>query len=313
MPEPSNPQKEIILASPRGFCAGVHRAIAVVEQALEKYRPLYVFHEIVHNTHVVQGLKDKGVIFTENLQEIPDGSVVIFSAHGVPPRDWDLAKKKNLHIIDATCPLVTKVHREVIRYARDGYHIFYIGHKKHVETIGTVGEAPDRITIIENVSDIEKLTIPDSGKTAFLCQTTLAVSETAGIIEKLKERFPSLTGPGKSDICYATTNRQTAVREIAPLSDVILVIGSRNSSNSNRLKEVAESFHKPSYLIDDAKDIKKSWLGDDIIKVGITAGASAPEVLVEGVITQLRNEYGYTLLREIQIDKEEISFSLPDV
>lgn len=305
-------EKEIILASPRGFCAGVHRAISTVEHALKKYQPLYVYHQIVHNNYVVSSLQKKGVLFREKLEEIPDGSVTIFSAHGVPPKDVQLAQKKNLKIIDATCPLVTKVHREAINYAKNGCEIVYIGHKKHIETIGTVGEAPEKIHVVESVEDISDLKI-FSDQVAYLCQTTLAVSETASIIEKLKEKYPKLIGPSKSDICYATTNRQNAVNTIAPLSDVIFVIGSKNSSNSNRLKEVAEKHNKPSYLIEDANSIKKSWLSDDTYKVGITAGASAPEILVEGVIRKLKEEYGYKKIHEINTIEEEFSFSLPSI
>lgn len=305
-------ERKIILAFPRGFCAGVYRAISTVENALKKYKPLYVYHQIVHNNYVVEELQKKGVLFKEKLEDIPDGSVTIFSAHGVPPEDFQTAEKKQLKIIDATCPLVTKVHKEAVNYAKNGYDIVYIGHKRHIETIGTTGEAPEKMHVVETLEDVETLSLSGK-KVAYLCQTTLAVNETSLIIDKLKDKYPSLTGPSKSDICYATTNRQIAVNEIAPLSDVIFVIGSTNSSNSNRLKEVAEKHKKPSYLIEDANSIKKSWLSDDTYKVGITAGASAPEVLVEGVIRKLKDEYGYTKIEEIRVTDEEYSFSLPSI
>jgi len=303
--------KEILIAAPRGFCAGVDRAISIVEKALEVYgTPLYVHHEIVHNKHVVDGLRAKGVIFVDTLDEIPADQTVIFSAHGVSPAVVQNAKNKNLKILDATCPLVTKVHIEAKRYAREGYSIVLIGHKDHIEARGTYGEAPDKITIVETLADIEKLQYGSGEKLAYLTQTTLSVRDTRDLIARLKERFPQIEGPGSSDICYATTNRQEAVSAIAPKTDVMFVIGSRNSSNSNRLKELAESEGSRAYLIDNAADLTTEQL-QGAMRVGVTAGASAPEILVKQVTERLQRDFGFNNLQEIRLKDEDITFKLP--
>ena len=303
--------KEIIVAAPRGFCAGVDRAISIVEKALEVYgAPLYVHHEIVHNKHVVESLRQKGVIFVDAIDEIPAAQTVIFSAHGVSPTVVALAKDKNLKILDATCPLVTKVHIEARRYAREGYKIVLIGHKDHIEARGTYGEAPDQITIVETLADIELLKFSSSDRLAYLTQTTLSVRDTRGLIERLRERFPQIEGPSSSDICYATTNRQEAVSAIAPNVSVMFVIGSRNSSNSNRLKELAESEGTRAYLIDSAEDISAEQLSG-AESVGLTAGASAPEVLVQKVTSRLKDEFGFGTVTERRLKEEDVIFKLP--
>ncbi|MFO1469961.1 MAG: 4-hydroxy-3-methylbut-2-enyl diphosphate reductase [Turneriella sp.] len=303
--------KEILIAAPRGFCAGVDRAISIVERALEVYgTPLYVHHEIVHNRHVVDGLRAKGVIFVDTLDEIPANQTVIFSAHGVSPAVVHTAKDKNLKILDATCPLVTKVHIEARRYAREGYSIVLIGHKDHIEARGTYGEAPEKIIIVETLADIEKLQYSKDEKLAYLTQTTLSVRDTRDLIARLKERFPQIEGPGSSDICYATTNRQEAVSAIAPKTDVMFVIGSRNSSNSNRLKELAESEGSRAYLIDSAQDLTAEQLAS-AERVGVTAGASAPEILVKQVTERLQRDFGFNNLREVRLKEEDVTFKLP--
>jgi len=305
-------EKKIILASPRGFCAGVYRAIEIVELSLERFgAPLYVHHQIVHNRHVVEDFIKKGVCFVESLDEVPDDSPVIFSAHGVSPQIRQEAERKGLRVIDATCPLVTKVHLEAARYAKNGYEIILIGHKNHVETIGTYGEAPEKIRIIEKIQDIDKLEFSTDAKLAYLTQTTLSINDTREIILKLLEKFPAIKAPASSDICYATTNRQEAAGQIADRVDIVLVIGSQNSSNSNRLKELVEKTGKPTYLIDDADNIKEDWFGAGISVVGITAGASAPEELVAGVIYRLKNEFHFTNIEEVIIKEENIVFQLP--
>ena len=302
-------EKEILLAAPRGFCAGVDRAIEVVEKALALYgKPLYVKHEIVHNKHVVGELRDKGVSFVEEISDVPEDQTVIFSAHGVGPRVVADAKAKSLNIIDATCPLVTKVHLEARRYAKEEYEIVLIGHKNHVEAIGTLGEAPKKITIIENEEDVKNLDIK-SDKIAYLTQTTLSVSDTKGLIEILKVKYPHIEGPSKSDICYATTNRQEAVTAIAPNAEVMLVVGSVNSSNSTRLKELAETFGVKSYLIDSSGDIDSTWL-ESVTKIGLTSGASAPEKLVQDVISFLQIK-GFDKVTEVNIKDEDVTFKLP--
>ena len=302
-------EKEILLAAPRGFCAGVDRAIEVVEKALALYgKPLYVKHEIVHNKHVVGELRDKGVSFVEEISDVPEDQTVIFSAHGVDPRVVADAKAKSLNIIDATCPLVTKVHLEARRYAKEEYEIILIGHKNHVEAIGTLGEAPEKITIIENEEDIKNLDIKGD-KIAYLTQTTLSVSDTKGLIEILKVKYPHIEGPSKSDICYATTNRQEAVTAIAPNAEVMLVVGSVNSSNSTRLKELAETFGVKSYLIDSSDDIDSTWL-KSVTKIGLTSGASAPEKLVQDVISFLQTK-GFEKVTEVNIKDEDVTFKLP--
>lgn len=309
----SNPQsKKIILASPRGFCAGVHRAIEVVDISIELFgTPLYVHHQIVHNRHVVEDFIKKGVNFVESIHDVPNDSPVIFSAHGVSPAIRQIAKEKNLRIIDATCPLVTKVHLEAIRFSKNNYHILLIGHANHVETIGTFGEAPDQIHIIENIEDIHKLCLPEDSKLAYLTQTTLSVNDTTEIVQELLRRYPEIQAPGSSDICYATTNRQEAAGAIAARVDMVFVIGSQNSSNSNRLKEVVAKSGKPAYLIDNADNIKKEWIHAETGAIGITAGASAPEELVSGVLFRLKNEFGYRDVEEIIVKEENTIFQLP--
>lgn len=304
--------KEIVIAAPRGFCAGVDRAISIVEKAIEVYgTPLYVHHEIVHNRHVVDSLRSKGVIFVDILEEIPANQTVIFSAHGVSPAVVASAKEKNLKILDATCPLVTKVHIEARRYAREEYNIVLIGHKDHIEARGTHGEAPERITIVETIADIDVLDFAPDAKIAYLTQTTLSVRDTRGLIARLKERFPQIEGPSSSDICYATTNRQEAVSAIAPESDIVYVIGSRNSSNSNRLKELAESEGAKAYLIDSAADVSADHFLGDVKRIGITAGASAPEILVQQVTERLRTEFGFANITELRLKEEDVTFKLP--
>lgn len=308
----SKPVKEIFLASPRGFCAGVHRAIDVVETALSVYSaPLYVNHEIVHNQHVVAALREKGVIFVEDINEVPEGETVIFSAHGVSPALWSAARSRNLNIIDATCPLVTKVHIEAKRFANEGYFIILIGHRNHVEAIGTLGEAPERICIIERADEVDSLEVPPHEKLAYLTQTTLSVRDTRTIVARLQEKFPHIEGPKKSDICYATTNRQEAVSKIAPQVEVMLVIGSKSSSNSNRLKELSEQLGATAFLIDDETHIMSQWFLPNVTRVGLTAGASAPEVLVDRVIKRLGDEFGFDQVRDVRVKDENTVFQLP--
>jgi len=300
----------ILLASPRGFCAGVVRAIDIVRLALEKFgQPLYVRREIVHNKYVVNELRQKGTIFIEELTEVPMGGRVIFSAHGVPPEVRAEAKNRRLQVIDATCPLVTKVHNEAIRYSRDGYTIILIGHEDHDEVIGTTGEAPDDILIIDSADDVDKLQVRDPAKVAYLTQTTLSLNDTRAIIARLRERFPEIKGPASEDICYATQNRQSAVIELARHAEIELVVGSANSSNSCRLVEVAQNSGVPAYLINDIEDIRLEWLRDIRI-IGLTAGASAPESLVERVIGYL-GEVGYPRIETLGNVIEDVEFALP--
>jgi 4-hydroxy-3-methylbut-2-en-1-yl diphosphate reductase len=300
----------VLLASPRGFCAGVVRAIDIVNLALEKFgQPLYVRREIVHNKYVVNELRQKGVIFIEDLHEVPEQGRVIFSAHGVSPEVRAFAAARHLQAIDATCPLVTKVHNEAIRYARDGYTIILIGHEDHDEVIGTTGEAPEAIVIIDSAEGVDRLQVPDPRKVAFLTQTTLSLNDTRTIIERLRERFPEIKGPACEDICYATQNRQTAVLELANRAEVILVVGSANSSNSCRLVEVAGGAGVAAHLIDDIEDIKLEWL-KEIRVVGLTAGASAPEGLVERVLAYLKN-VGYPHVETVGSIVEDVEFALP--
>ena len=302
----------IHLAYPRGFCAGVDRAISIVEKALETFpAPLYVHHEIVHNTHVVESLKLRGVIFVEELSHVPHHSTVIFSAHGVSPDVIEVAKSRNLKILDATCPLVTKVHIEARRYDREGYQIVLIGHRNHVEAIGTQGEAPEKITIVETEADIDRLHFSSDEKIAYLTQTTLSVRDTRSLIQKLKLKFPNIEGPASSDICYATTNRQLAVEKITREVDLMLVIGSKNSSNSNRLRELAKDDGTTAYLIDSATDLQDAWFSEKKPRVGLTAGASAPEILVQNVIKRLKDHYGYSEIKEIRVTEEDVVFKLP--
>jgi len=302
--------RKVILASPRGFCAGVVRAIDTVNLALEVYgQPIFVRKEIVHNKFVVTELHEKGIIFVNELDEVPAGSRVIFSAHGVSPRIREAATTWNVNIIDATCPLVTKVHREAIKYARMGYSIILIGHPDHDEVIGTLGEAPESITVLEHENDIDRLEIADSDKIIYLTQTTLSLNDTSHIVQKLRKKFPEIHRPRSEDICYATQNRQRAVLEVARNADLILVVGSANSSNSCRLVEVAQGAGVPAYLIDDIENIQTSWLTEAKV-IGLTAGASAPEGLVGKVINYL-NDLGYPDVETAGEIVENVEFSLP--
>lgn len=299
-----------LLASPRGFCAGVDRAIEVVEQALEIFGPpVYVRHEIVHNEHVVARLRRQGAIFTDDLNDVPPASVLIFSAHGVAPAVRDEAKSRGLRVIDATCPLVTKIHLEVHKFLRRGYGIFYIGHRGHVETEGTLGEAPGRLHLVCDLSDISRLPEPPEDKLIYLTQTTLSIDETADIVSVLKDRFPRLEDPPTGDICYATQNRQDAIKVIAPQSDVVLVIGSQTSSNTKSLHQVAESLGARAYLIGGAEDITDAML-DGAETVGVTSGASAPEDKVQDVLSELRRR-GAAQVEEVIIRDEDVAFTLP--
>ncbi len=299
-----------MLASPRGFCAGVVRAIDIVNLALERYgQPLYVRREIVHNKYVVNELHQKGTIFVDDLDEVPSGGRVIFSAHGVSPEVRAAANARGLKVIDATCPLVTKVHLEAIRYAKEGYTIILIGHEDHDEVIGTTGEAPASIRVLGSAEDVDTLEVPDSGRVAYLTQTTLSLNDTKEIIERLRQKFPLIRGPASEDICYATQNRQSAVLELAREAEVILVVGSSNSSNSCRLVEVARTAGAPAYLIDDIEDIQLSWLAG-VGVVGLTAGASAPEGLVERVLRYL-NDVGYPDVQVVGSIIEDVEFALP--
>lgn len=305
---------QIILANPRGFCAGVDRAIEIVERAIQILgAPIYVRHEVVHNTYVVNDLKNKGAVFVEELDEVPDNATVIFSAHGVAQAIHLEAKRRALKIFDATCPLVTKVHLEVIKHARQGDDVILIGHAGHPEVEGTMGQydrsAGGHIFLIENEKDIDKLNITNPDKLAFVTQTTLSVDDTSNIIQALQKRYPKIQSPRKDDICYATQNRQDAVKKLTTSCDLILVVGSKNSSNSNRLKELANNRGVDSYLVDNAEHIDKSWLTNRQT-VGITAGASAPEILVSDVVNFLMNEFGATL-KEDSGPKENVVFQLP--
>lgn len=302
--------EKLILAKPRGFCAGVDRAIDVVKIALDLYEePVYVRREIVHNRHVVEELRQKGAMFVDELDEVPNGAIAIFSAHGVSPEVWAQAESRGLKVIDATCPLVTKVHNEAIRFAQQGRTIILVGHEGHDEVIGTMGEAPDAITLIGSEEQVADLNVPDPSKVAVITQTTLSVDETTGIVEALKRKFPHIAFPPSEDICYATTNRQTALKALAAQVDLILALGSQNSSNSKRLIEVAQGVGVKSYLIDDVSEIKPEWLEGARV-IGVTAGASAPEHLVQGVVNYFK-DLGVTDIEEIEPIKEEVNFALP--
>lgn len=304
------PQKKIILLRPRGFCAGVVRAIDVVKIALSAYgAPIYVRKEIVHNRHVVDELRAAGAIFVEELTEVPEGERAIFSAHGVAPSVREEAKSRKLRVIDATCPLVTKVHLEARKFARQGYTIVLIGHKDHDEVIGTLGEAPEATALVSTVEDVDALEVKDPTKIGYITQTTLSLDETRDIIARLREKFPHIEGPAAQDICYATENRQVAVKAVAPLCETLLVVGSQNSSNSRRLVEVCEQLGVPSYLVDDKSEVKSEWLAN-VNTVAVTAGASAPENLVEALVDALR-ERGFTELEEMEIKEEDVRFNLP--
>ena len=278
----------VVLAQPRGFCAGVERAIEIVERALKKYGPpIYVRHEIVHNRHVVEDLRTRGAVFVDELDEIPPGARTVFSAHGVAKVVEAMAASRGLPVLDATCPLVAKVHNEGRRYASGGREIVLVGHAGHAEVEGTIGQIPAKVHLVQTVADVGRLEVADPEKLAYVTQTTLSVDDTRGIIQALKSRFPAIVGPDVRDICYATQNRQQAVRELAGQVDVILVVGSRNSSNSNRLREIGQELGRPAYLIDDAEALRPEWFVG-VRSVGVTAGASAPEMLVQGVLDGLR-------------------------
>jgi len=300
----------ILLANPRGFCAGVDRAIAIVERALEKFgAPIYVRHEVVHNTFVVNGLKAKGAIFVEELAEVPVGATVIFSAHGVSQAVRAEAEARGLNVFDATCPLVTKVHVEVSKMHDKGFEIVMIGHKGHPEVEGTLGQSNGGMYLVETPEDVASLRVADPDKLAYVTQTTLSVDDAARVVDALRARFPYITGPKKDDICYATQNRQDAVKKLAAESDVVIVVGSPNSSNSNRLREVAENLGVPAYLVDGVADIDPAWL-EGRQRVGISAGASAPEVLVEEVIDHMK-KLGATEVAPLQGLLEKVNFPMP--
>jgi 4-hydroxy-3-methylbut-2-enyl diphosphate reductase len=300
---------EVLLASPRGFCAGVERAIEIVERALElRGAPIYVRHEIVHNKYVVENLRAKGAVFVEELDEVPAGATVIFSAHGVSKEVRSEAERRGLKVFDATCPLVTKVHVEVTKMLREGYEIVMIGHRGHPEAEGTMGQAAGGMHLVETVEDVAGLQ-PASGKLSYVTQTTLSVDDAAAVIAALKARFPRIVGPKKDDICYATQNRQDAVKFMAPQCDVVIVVGSPNSSNSNRLREVSENMGVPAYLVDNASDLRPEWVAGKR-RVGITAGASAPEVLVEELIARLKS-LGAKSVRPLEGISENVVFTLP--
>lgn len=304
----------IKLANPRGFCAGVDRAIEIVNRALEVFGPpIYVRHEVVHNKFVVEDLRERGAVFVEELDQVPDDVIVIFSAHGVSKAVRDEAARRGLKVFDATCPLVTKVHMEVVRYSREGRECILIGHEGHPEVEGTMGQYDasngGTIYLVEDESDVAELQVRDPEHLAFVTQTTLSMDDTSKVIDALRSRFPAIGGPRKDDICYATQNRQDAVKQLASACDVLLVVGSPNSSNSNRLRELAERMGTPAYLIDGAEDLRREWF-DEVARVGITAGASAPEILVRGVVEQLR-AWGAEAETELDGREENITFSMP--
>jgi len=300
----------VVLAQPRGFCAGVERAIEIVERALAKFGPpIYVRHEIVHNRHVVEDLRTRGAVFVDELDEVPPGSMTVFSAHGVARRVEELAAERNLPVFDATCPLVAKVHAEGRRYAAQGREIVLVGHAGHAEVEGTIGQIPGKVHLVQTAEDVATLQVGSAGRLAYITQTTLSVDDTRGIIAALQDRFPSIVGPDVRDICYATQNRQQAVHDLAKQVDLILVVGSKNSSNSNRLREIGQELGKPSYLIDDASALERHWFAG-VETVGLTAGASAPEMLVQGVLDGLRR------FRQVDVSTlagvaEDVKFKFP--
>jgi 4-hydroxy-3-methylbut-2-en-1-yl diphosphate reductase len=303
--------KRVLLAEPRGYCAGVDRAVETVERALEKHgAPVYVRHEIVHNRHVVETLAEAGAIFVEETDEVPEGAIVVFSAHGVAPTVHTTAAERKLQVIDATCPLVTKVHNEAKRFARDDYDILLIGHEGHEEVVGTAGEAPDHVQLVDGPEAVDNVTVRDLSKVIWLSQTTLSVDETMETVRRLRERFPTLQDPPSDDICYATQNRQVAVKAMAPECQPVIVVGSRNSSNSVRLVEVAlGAGSDAAYLVDYADDIDPAWL-DGITSVGVTSGASVPEILVRGVLDRLA-EHGFDTVQPVTTANETLVFALP--
>lgn len=303
--------KRVLLAEPRGYCAGVDRAVETVERTLEKHgAPVYVRHEIVHNRHVVETLANAGAVFVEETDEVPEGAIVVFSAHGVAPTVHQTAAERDLKVIDATCPLVTKVHNEAKRFARDDYDILLIGHEGHEEVVGTAGEAPDHVQLVDGPDAVDDVVVRDPGKIIWLSQTTLSVDETMETVRRLRERFPTLQDPPSDDICYATQNRQVAVKAMAPECQLVIVVGSRNSSNSVRLVEVAlGAGSDASYLVDYAEDIEPQWL-EGVTTVGVTSGASVPEVLVRGVLERLA-EYGFGIVQPVTTANETLVFALP--
>ena len=310
-PAPEAGRKRVLLAAPRGYCAGVDRAVQTVEKALELYgAPVYVRKQIVHNKHVVQTLEERGAVFVEENAEVPEGAIVIFSAHGVAPEVHDQAAARNLRAIDATCPLVTKVHKEAVRFADEGYDILLIGHEGHEEVVGTTGEAPDHIKLVDGPEGVADVEVRDPARVAWLSQTTLSVDETVQTVAKLKEKFPLLIDPPSDDICYATQNRQVAIKRIAGESDLVIVVGSANSSNSVRLVEVAlECGAKASYLVDRADEVDPAWF-EGVDTVGVTSGASVPEELVDGVL-ELLARHGYDTVEEVRSAQEKLLFALP--
>ena len=301
---------KIILANPRGFCAGVNMAIDSLDRALKLFgTPVYVYHEIVHNRPVVERFRKQGVVFVDSIDEVPAGAHVLYSAHGVAPEIRKASQERNLHAIDATCPLVTKVHLEAVRFAREGYTILLIGHEGHDEVIGTMGEAPHNMILVQDADEVQRLQLPADAKVAYLTQTTLSVDDAEVIIAALRRRFPHIVGPSKDDICYATQNRQEAVKDLVPEADVVVVLGSRNSSNSQRLAELAHSCGKPAYLIDGVREIQETWFrGDETVLV--TAGASAPEEVVQECVEYLQRHYGATV-ESRTVREEHVNFPLP--
>lgn len=301
---------KVLLANPRGFCAGVNMAIECLDQALKVCGTgIYVYHEIVHNKYVVERFTRQGVTFVDAIDEVPEGSILLYSAHGVSPQVRDLARERRLKTIDATCPLVTKVHLEAVRFSRDGFHIVLIGHEGHDEVIGTMGEAPGRISLVDSAEDVDRLDLPAGTRLAYLTQTTLSVNEANRVIERLRQRFPEIVGPAKEDICYATTNRQEAVSALTPDVDLVIVLGSQNSSNSQRLREIAAEQGKPAYLIDGIAELRSEWF-DGVTTVLITAGASAPEVVVQECVSYLRENFGAEV-DEITVREENVHFQVP--
>jgi len=302
--------KTVLLLKPRGFCAGVVRAIDIVRIALERFGPpIYVRKEIVHNRFVVEELSAKGAIFVDEVDEVPDGQRIIYSAHGVAPEVREAGQRRGLRVIDATCPLVTKVHVEAVRFAKEGYSLILIGHRDHDEVIGTLGEAPEATQVVGSIAEVEQVIVPDPTRVAYLTQTTLSLDETAGIVEALRKKFPLIKGPAAADICYATQNRQTAVKQVVSEAELLLVVGSTNSSNSNRLVEVACNLGAAAHLIENYRAIRSQWL-DGVSTVALTAGASAPEVLVEQVVEFLRTQ-GFNNVRELEVMPENVRFGLP--
>jgi 4-hydroxy-3-methylbut-2-enyl diphosphate reductase len=305
-----NTVRKILLAAPRGYCAGVDRAVQTVQRALEQHgAPVYVRKQIVHNKHVVEDLLARGAIFVEDVREVPEGALTVFSAHGVSPMVREAARERGLQTIDATCPLVTKVHREAVKFAGEDYTIVLVGHGGHEEVEGTMGEAPERIVLVESEQEVDQLEVPDPERVAYITQTTLSVDETAAIVERLKQRFPRIAGPRTDDICYATTNRQAAVKQMAEHCDLLLVIGSRNSSNSVRLVEVARDCGTDAYLIDNASEVREEWL-DGKRTVGVSSGASAPENLVQELLGFFRAR-GVRDIEEFHVIREDVRFMLP--